>query len=107
MDEEDPDAIEATELVDQVIERNATKIYYPSRIDPESVEICCSDMDSLAPEAYLSSTIMNFYIRYLQKTKPHADVDEYHFFNTYFYQKLKEAVLSKSSLELGYNLHTR
>ncbi|KAG5609821.1 hypothetical protein H5410_021102 [Solanum commersonii] len=34
--------------------------------------------------------------RYLQKTKPHADVDEYHFFNTYFYQKLKEAVLSKT-----------
>ncbi|WMV24312.1 hypothetical protein MTR67_017697 [Solanum verrucosum] len=35
--------------------------------------------------------------RYLQKTKPHADVDEYHFFNTYFYQKLKEAVLSKQN----------
>ncbi|MCD9639825.1 hypothetical protein HAX54_024568 [Datura stramonium] len=32
---------------------------------------------------------------YLQKTKPHADVDEYHFFNTYFYQKLKEAILIK------------
>uniref|UniRef100_A0A3Q7G2K4 Ubiquitin-like protease family profile domain-containing protein n=3 Tax=Solanum lycopersicum TaxID=4081 RepID=A0A3Q7G2K4_SOLLC len=64
-------------------------------------------MESLAPEAYFSSTIMNFYIRYLQKTKHHADVDEYHFFNTYFYQKLKEAVLSKSSLEPGYNLHTR
>ncbi|XP_069153195.1 ubiquitin-like-specific protease 1D isoform X2 [Solanum lycopersicum] len=76
-------------------------------VDPESVEICCSDMESLAPEAYFSSTIMNFYIRYLQKTKHHADVDEYHFFNTYFYQKLKEAVLSKSSLEPGYNLHTR
>lgn len=33
------------------------------RDDPESVEICYSDMESLAPEAYLSSTIMNFYIR--------------------------------------------
>lgn len=97
VDEEDPDAIKETEPVDQVIERKATTIYYPSRVDPESVEICCSDMESLAPEAYLSSTIMNFYIRYLQKTKPHADVDEYHFFNTYFYQKLKEAVLSKQN----------
>lgn len=95
VDEEEPDAIKARERVDPVVERKATKIYYPSRVDPESVEICCSDMESLAPEAYLSSTIMNFYIRYLQKTKPHADVDEYHFFNTYFYQKLKEAVLSK------------
>ncbi|XP_049368922.1 ubiquitin-like-specific protease 1D isoform X6 [Solanum verrucosum] len=97
VDEEDPDAIKETEPVDQVIERKATTIYYPSRVDPESVEICCLDMESLAPEAYLSSTIMNFYIRYLQKTKPHADVDEYHFFNTYFYQKLKEAVLSKQN----------
>lgn len=97
VDEEDPDAIKETEPVDQVIERKATTIYYPSRVDPESVEICCLDMESLAPEAYLSSTIMNFYIRYLQKTKPHADVDGYHFFNTYFYQKLKEAVLSKQN----------
>ncbi|WMV24311.1 hypothetical protein MTR67_017696, partial [Solanum verrucosum] len=62
VDEEDPDAIKETEPVDQVIERKATTIYYPSRVDPESVEICCLDMESLAPEAYLSSTIMNFYI---------------------------------------------
>ncbi|XP_019224798.1 PREDICTED: ubiquitin-like-specific protease 1D isoform X1 [Nicotiana attenuata] len=98
VDEEEPDANKAEERVDEVVEcRNATKIYYPSRVDPESVEICCSDMESLAPEAYLSSTIMNFYIRYLQKKKAHADVDEYHFFNTYFYKKLKEAVLSKQN----------
>ncbi|KAJ8564640.1 hypothetical protein K7X08_001100 [Anisodus acutangulus] len=97
VDEEEPDAIKATEQVDQVVERKTSKIYYPSRVDPESVEISYSDMESLAPEAYLSSTIMNFYIRYLQKTKLHADVDEYHFFNTYFYQKLKEAVLSKQN----------
>ncbi|XP_016477477.1 ubiquitin-like-specific protease 1D isoform X4 [Nicotiana tabacum] len=96
VDEEEPDANKAAERMDEVVEcRNATKVYYPSRVDPESVEICCSDMESLAPEAYLSSTIMNFYIRYLQKTKAHADVVEYHFFNTYFYKKLKEAVLSK------------
>ncbi|XP_059308499.1 ubiquitin-like-specific protease 1D isoform X6 [Lycium ferocissimum] len=97
VDEGEPDAIKETEQVDQVVERKVTKIYYPSRVDPESVEICCSDMESLAPEAYLSSTIMNFYIRYLQKTKLHADVDAYHFFNTYFYQKLKEAVLTKQN----------
>ncbi|XP_055800667.1 ubiquitin-like-specific protease 1D isoform X3 [Solanum dulcamara] len=102
VDEGDPDAIKVTERVDQVVERKATKIYYPSRADPESVEICCSDMESLAPEAYLSSTIMNCYIRYLQKTKPHADVDEYHFFNTYFYQKLKDAVLSKNEKEASF-----
>ncbi|XP_059308501.1 ubiquitin-like-specific protease 1D isoform X8 [Lycium ferocissimum] len=102
VDEGEPDAIKETEQVDQVVERKVTKIYYPSRVDPESVEICCSDMESLAPEAYLSSTIMNFYIRYLQKTKLHADVDAYHFFNTYFYQKLKEAVLTKNEKEASF-----
>ncbi|XP_016477463.1 ubiquitin-like-specific protease 1D isoform X2 [Nicotiana tabacum] len=103
VDEEEPDANKAAERMDEVVEcRNATKVYYPSRVDPESVEICCSDMESLAPEAYLSSTIMNFYIRYLQKTKAHADVVEYHFFNTYFYKKLKEAVLSKNEKEASF-----
>ncbi|OMO52793.1 hypothetical protein COLO4_36969 [Corchorus olitorius] len=32
------------------------------RDDPESVEICFGDIDSLAPEGFLRSPIMNFYI---------------------------------------------
>lgn len=75
------------------------KIYYPSRDDPESVEICYADMQCLAPETYLSSTIMNFYIRYLQQPTSATDRVRcsYHFFSTYFYEKLKEAVLNKTS----------
>ncbi|KAH1239147.1 Ubiquitin-like-specific protease 1D [Glycine max] len=38
------------------------KIYFPSRDDPECVEICFTDTNCLAPEGYLTSTIMNFYI---------------------------------------------
>ena len=36
-----------------------------ARDDPESIEICYADIDCLAPEGYLTSTIMNFYIRFV------------------------------------------
>ncbi|CAL9156077.1 unnamed protein product [Musa hybrid cultivar] len=74
------------------------KVYYPSRDDPESVELSYADIKCLNPESYLSSTIMNFYIQYLQR--PLAVIDrprgDYHFFNTYFYKKLEEAVSFKA-----------
>ncbi|CAK9181712.1 unnamed protein product [Ilex paraguariensis] len=100
VDEEEPQLVGTTEQADRIDEcMKETKIYYPSRDDPESVEIVYSDMDCLAPEAYLSSTIMNFYIRYLQQpTSPTNRTGcDYHCFNTYFYKKLKEAVMKKPS----------
>ncbi|KAL5177598.1 Ubiquitin-like-specific protease 1D [Glycine soja] len=73
------------------------KIYFPSRDDPECVEICFTDTNCLAPEGYLTSTIMNFYIQYLQQQAllTNRSLSAYHFFNTYFYKKLKEAVSYK------------
>ncbi|XP_043724692.1 ubiquitin-like-specific protease 1D isoform X2 [Telopea speciosissima] len=100
VDEEDCPSLETTQQKDQPIERMKDKIiYYPSRNDPESVEICYLDIDCLAPEAFLSSTIMNFYIRYLQRpvSPTGRPMGDYHFFNTYFYKKLKEAVSCKKS----------
>ncbi|KAA8533139.1 hypothetical protein F0562_033328 [Nyssa sinensis] len=100
VDEEEPQVIDTTKKADKVDEcLKETTIYYPSRDDPESVEICSSDMECLDPEGYLSSTIMNFYIRYLQQpTSPTNKAQcDYHFFNTYFYKKLKEAVSKKRS----------
>ncbi|KAL2546995.1 ubiquitin-like-specific protease 1D [Forsythia ovata] len=81
-----------------------TRIYYPSRDDPEAVEIGYSDMECLAPESYLSSTIMNFYIRYLQKSisPTYTERHYYHFFNTYFYKKLKQDVLTKNDKETSF-----
>ncbi|XP_020225763.1 ubiquitin-like-specific protease 1D isoform X1 [Cajanus cajan] len=75
------------------------KIYFPSRDDPECVEICYKDKDCLAPQGYLTSTIMNFYIQYLQQQAllTNRSLSDYHFFNTYFYKKLKEAVSYKQS----------
>ncbi|CAA0814142.1 Ubiquitin-like-specific protease 1D [Striga hermonthica] len=79
------------------------------RDDPEAVQICYSDMKCLAPQSYLSSTIMNFYIRYLQKpvspsTRKKCD---YHFFNTYFYNKLKQDVLAKANKETSFKKFRR
>ncbi|KAL2559774.1 ubiquitin-like-specific protease 1D [Forsythia ovata] len=63
-DEEECEVPKKTRQADQVYEcMKETKIYYPSRDDPESVEICYSDLECLAPDSYLSSAIMNFYIR--------------------------------------------
>ncbi|KAI4328244.1 hypothetical protein L6164_020616 [Bauhinia variegata] len=75
------------------------KIYYPSSNDAEAIEIYYTDIECLAPERYLTCTIMNFYIRYLQQqaSTTNRSIPDYHFFNTYFYNKLKEAVSCKQS----------
>ncbi|XP_073132008.1 ubiquitin-like-specific protease 1D isoform X2 [Henckelia pumila] len=94
-----------TAVADQVDQNiRDTKIYYPSRDDPEAIEICYSDMQCLTPESYLSSTIMNFYIQYLQKPTSSKATErcDFHFFNTYFYEKLKRDVLSKADKETSF-----
>ncbi|XP_058758699.1 ubiquitin-like-specific protease 1D isoform X2 [Vicia villosa] len=93
-DSDDPHIPEKTENKAPEYLKDA-KIYFPSRDDPECVEVCYNDMECLAPEGYLTSTIMNFYIRYLKHVSP--TISDYHFFNTYFYKKLKEAVSCKES----------
>ncbi|KAL2543189.1 Ubiquitin-like-specific protease 1D [Abeliophyllum distichum] len=104
-DEEEREVPKKTRQADQVYEcMKETKIYYPSRDDPESVEICYSDLECLAPESFLSSAIMNFYIRYLQKPASSTDTErhDYHFFNTYFYNKMKHDVLRKNERETSF-----
>uniref|UniRef100_A0A7N0ZSF6 Ubiquitin-like protease family profile domain-containing protein n=2 Tax=Kalanchoe fedtschenkoi TaxID=63787 RepID=A0A7N0ZSF6_KALFE len=79
-----------------------SKISYPSRDDPTSVDVNFEDIDCLDPQEYLSSPIMDFYIRYLQLhylQQPDSPTFrsrcDFHFFNTYFYSKLTEAVSGK------------
>ncbi|KAF6155666.1 hypothetical protein GIB67_007103 [Kingdonia uniflora] len=100
VDEDDEDdCINIRPQQEEPVERNKeVKIYYPSRKDPESVEICYLDIKCLAPATFLSSTIMNFYIRYLQRpvSATGKSRGDYHFSNTYFYGKLKEAVSNKN-----------
>lgn len=94
LDEEDCEQMETVYSEEESIEWKDAKIYYPSRNDPECVELQYSDVKCLGPQVYLSSPVMNFYIQYLQK--PASAIGEsrsdYYFFNTYFYGKIKEAV---------------
>uniref|UniRef100_J3NEU0 Ubiquitin-like protease family profile domain-containing protein n=1 Tax=Oryza brachyantha TaxID=4533 RepID=J3NEU0_ORYBR len=76
---------------------NEAKIYYPSRDDPEAVELSSSDIKCLDPGVYLSSPVINFYIQYIKRTKLCNDDcrGKFYIFNTYFYSKLEEALLGK------------
>ncbi|XBH99351.1 hypothetical protein VPH35_128709 [Triticum aestivum] len=75
---------------------DAMKIYYPSSEHSNSIELSHDDTKCLEPESLLSSTIMNFYIMYLQGPMSSISTQrgKYHIFNTYFFKKL-EALKSK------------
>ncbi|ONK68435.1 uncharacterized protein A4U43_C05F11470 [Asparagus officinalis] len=97
LDDEDAQPMNSTQGGD-AFDNREYKIYYPSRGDPECVELFCSDVNCLEPESYLSSPIMNFYIQYLQRSpslmaKRKGDC---YIFNTYFYSKLEEAITCKN-----------
>ncbi|XP_024186880.1 ubiquitin-like-specific protease 1D isoform X2 [Rosa chinensis] len=66
-------------------------IYYPSRDDPDSVEICYKHIKCLDPQTPLTSPVMNFYIRYLHQQASSSRAT-FHFFNTFFYNKLRNVV---------------
>ncbi|XP_047323154.1 ubiquitin-like-specific protease 1D isoform X7 [Impatiens glandulifera] len=105
VDEEEPQLEQSAKDDDKMdVSLKERNIYYPTRDDPESVEIRYSDMACLAPAAFLSSSIMNFYIRYLQTLiSPTAGPKyDFHFFNTYFYKKLKAAVLNQADQEKAF-----
>ncbi|KAK1423023.1 hypothetical protein QVD17_18316 [Tagetes erecta] len=75
------------------------KVYYPFRDDPDAVEVNYADMTCLAPEACISSSIMNFYIRFLQQRSSSSESAKcnYHVFNTYFYNKLAKLSYKEDS----------
>ncbi|XP_074577057.1 ubiquitin-like-specific protease 1D isoform X3 [Curcuma longa] len=99
LDEEETHPVQPAE--DNSDNWRAVSVYYPSRDDPESVELSYTDIACLEPKSYLTSSIMNFYIRYLQMSLSLVDRPKgyYHFFNTYFYKKLEEAIAPKASKE--------
>ncbi|XP_021742436.1 ubiquitin-like-specific protease 1D [Chenopodium quinoa] len=102
VDEEAPELIEKKQKANDLPSTpNDGKIYYPSREDPESLEIFRSELKCLEPEECLTSTIMNFYIRFLQELYCSTDSSQhnFYFFNTYFYSKLQEAVAYQSDKE--------
>ncbi|XP_048502302.1 ubiquitin-like-specific protease 1D isoform X3 [Beta vulgaris subsp. vulgaris] len=64
VDEEEPELLERQQEAKELLSRsNEGKIYYPSREDPESLEIFRAELKCLEPGECLTSTIMNFYVR--------------------------------------------
>ncbi|KAJ4789390.1 Ubiquitin-like-specific protease 1D [Rhynchospora pubera] len=86
------------------IEWEEQRVYYPSREHPEMVELSHSDLNCLGPEQYLSSTVMNFYITYLQRpgSLTASATRNCYFFNTYFYNKLEEYASPKGNKRLSF-----
>lgn len=72
------------------------KIAYPSRTDPEAVEILASDIQRLNPLEFLNDTIIDFYIKYIQREFLSLEGGRrFHFFNSFFYKKLSGVVGKK------------
>ncbi|VVA94071.1 unnamed protein product [Arabis nemorensis] len=99
VDEEEPQPSTVVEQAVELPDGLQEDICYPSRNDPDFVQVCLKDLECLAPQEFLTSPVMNFYIRFLQQqvssaTQISADC---HFFNTYFYKKLSDAVTYKGN----------
>ncbi|KAJ8451642.1 hypothetical protein Cgig2_018276 [Carnegiea gigantea] len=89
VDEEEPEHADA--------ERKQEAEELSLRDDPESLEIFHSELKCLECGKCLTSTITNFYIRFLQEFPPQRSQPNFYFFNTYFYSKLQAAVAYKNS----------
>ncbi|KAJ7553146.1 hypothetical protein O6H91_06G085400 [Diphasiastrum complanatum] len=73
---------------------DGVKIAYPSREDPDAVEVLFSDLQQLKSMDFLNDVIIDFYIKYIQETRcPNPELKKkFHFFNTFFFKKLTEAL---------------
>lgn len=78
------------------------KIAYPSRTDPEAVEILASDIQRLDPLEFLNDTIIDFYIKYIQTEFLSLEGSRrFHFFNSFFYKKLSGVVGKKKKKKVA------
>ncbi|XP_024401364.1 uncharacterized protein [Physcomitrium patens] len=70
------------------------RVAYPSRTDSDAVEILPEDIDRLNPMEFLNDTIIDFYIKYIQRDEflSPEERQRFHFFNSFFYKKLSEVV---------------
>ncbi|KAJ4821637.1 Sentrin-specific protease 2 [Rhynchospora pubera] len=97
LDDDDVETPEQTPNKEVPDKWKESKMYYPSRKDPEAIELDYSDIKCLEPGQYLSSPVINFYIQYLKQSLSQTSrwIESFYIFNTYFYQKLEEALDGK------------
>ncbi|XP_042059680.1 probable ubiquitin-like-specific protease 2A [Salvia splendens] len=75
-----------TSVTECCFEESFEEVVYPDG-DPDAVIISRRDIELLQPRTFINDTIIDFYFRYLQ-TKIKAEEYRFHFFNTFFFQKL-------------------
>ncbi|CAH8355067.1 unnamed protein product [Eruca vesicaria subsp. sativa] len=99
LDEEEPESPVVVEEALELPEGLPEDICYPSRDDPDLVQVALDDLKCLSPRECLTSPVINFYIRFLQHHvfAGNQAAADYHFFNTFFYKKLIEAVSYKGN----------
>lgn len=70
----------------------------------DNLELKPADIFRLAPSIFLNDAVINFYVRFLSKfVTPKALVEEFHFFNTYLFSKLRDSfdkIISNSKLKM-------
>ncbi|KAL1564608.1 Ulp1 peptidase [Salvia divinorum] len=75
-----------TSVIEYCFEESFEEVVYPDG-DPDAVIINRRDIEVLQPRTFINDTIIDFYFRYLQ-TNIKAEEHRFHFFNTFFFQKL-------------------
>ncbi|XP_010475929.1 PREDICTED: ubiquitin-like-specific protease 1C isoform X2 [Camelina sativa] len=102
LDEDEPQSPTVLEEACELPEGLPEDIYYPSsdqRDGRDLVQVSLEDLKCLSPGEYLKSPVINFYLRFLQHHvfSTNETVAHCHFFNTFFYKKLTEAVSYKGN----------
>ncbi|EOA38930.1 hypothetical protein CARUB_v10011329mg [Capsella rubella] len=100
LDEDEPQSPTVVEEACELPEGLPEDIYYPSSDHGRDlVQVSLKDLKCLSPGEYLTSPVINFYLRFLQHHVFSANetAANCHFFNTFFYKKLTEAVLYKGN----------
>ncbi|KAH7430379.1 hypothetical protein KP509_09G096300 [Ceratopteris richardii] len=77
------------DLRSNLYKKEGFRLTYPSG-DPEAVEVQQSDLKHLDDHEFLNDTVIDFYIKYLQRPEflSQEKKRHFHFFNTFFFKKL-------------------
>ena len=73
------------------------------------MEILGSDIERLNPGVFLNDTIIDFYIKYIQRDEAFSskEKERFHFFNSFFYKKVSEVLVSEQGNFLSLRKWTR
>ncbi|XP_024518930.1 ubiquitin-like-specific protease 2 isoform X3 [Selaginella moellendorffii] len=83
---------------EQQLKRCGVKFAYPSRNDPEAVEVEEHHLQCLAEHEYVNDTIIDLYIKYILVSQS-TELERFHVFNSFFFKRLAQAVCDEDYVE--------